>query len=145
MKGAKLKDITNKQITQVFKQLVLEVQRFFPELLHKVFVLNTPMFFENVWESQLRQSLAQPEKFDEKLIISNSDTCDELFELVDEHDLPQLYGGLCNCKASCVYSEKGPWSEVENLIDYRNPAPDSDEEDLDEKQNLAQAFGNMML
>jgi hypothetical protein len=43
-----------------------------------------------------------------------------------------LYGGLCSCKASCVYSEKGPWSEVENLIDYRNPAPNSDDEDLDE-------------
>ena len=88
MKGAKLKDMTNKQILQVFKQLVLEVQRFFPELLYKAFVLNTPMFFENVWESQLRQSIAQPEQFDTKLVISNGDYCEELTELVDEHDLP---------------------------------------------------------
>lgn len=51
MKGSKLKDITNKQMLGVFKQIVLEVQRFFPEMLHKLFVLNAPMFFENVWET----------------------------------------------------------------------------------------------
>lgn len=51
--------------------------------------------------------------------------------LVDEHELPTVYGGVCNCKASCVYSEKGPWTEVENRVNYQKPdevSEDSEEE-----------------
>ena len=58
--------------------------------------------------------------------------------------MPKLYGGLCNCKATCVYSEKGPWTEVENLIDYRNPEPLSDE-DVSENEDLGNQFFNMKL
>lgn len=53
MKGMKLKDITNKQLLQVYKQIILEVQRFFPELLHKLYILNTPMFFDSAWDNEL--------------------------------------------------------------------------------------------
>jgi len=44
-----------------------------------------------------------------------------MLELIDENDLPDIYGGSCCCKAQCIYSEKGPWSEVENFVDYQNP------------------------
>ena len=37
----------------VYKQISLEVQRFFPQMLHKAYILNTPMFFEGAWETQL--------------------------------------------------------------------------------------------
>ena len=50
MKGTKLKDLTNKQCLACYKQIVLELQRFFPELVQKIFILNAPMFFENIWE-----------------------------------------------------------------------------------------------
>ena len=35
-------------------------------------------------------------------------------------DLPQAYGGDCQCQASCIYSEKGPWSDKQNRINYRD-------------------------
>jgi len=35
-------------------------------------------------------------------------------------ELPKLYGGKCECEASCVYSDKGPWADVENKINYQN-------------------------
>ena len=57
MKLTKQKDITNKQMLMVYKQLVLEVQRFFPELVHKIYILNAPMFFEGIWEEELSQSV----------------------------------------------------------------------------------------
>lgn len=41
----------------VYKQLVLEVQRFFPELVHKIYVLNAPLFFDGIWEEELSQSV----------------------------------------------------------------------------------------
>ena len=61
---------------QIFKQLVLEVQRFFPELIHRIYVVNAPMFFEGVWETQLMQSVH--ENTQKKVIISASESCDEL-------------------------------------------------------------------
>lgn len=56
---------------------------------------------------------------------------------MDEYELPALYGGICECKAGCIYSEKGPWTEVENLINYQNPEPESsDDDNVDENDNL---------
>jgi len=57
MRGTKQKDLINKQMLIVYKQLVLEVQRFFPELVHKIYVLNAPLFFDGIWEEELSQSV----------------------------------------------------------------------------------------
>jgi len=57
MKGMKLKDITNQEMVGVYKQISLEIQRFFPQMLHKLYILNTPMFFEGAWEQTLSKCL----------------------------------------------------------------------------------------
>ena len=62
------------------------MQRFFPELVHRIYVVNAPMFFEGVWETQLQQNVS--ESTQKKVIISASENSDELLEDVDEHDLP---------------------------------------------------------
>lgn len=69
-----------------------------------------------------------------------------MLELIDENDLPDIYGGECSCKAQCIYSEKGPWSEVENFVDYQNPGADSDDDDdeLDD-MNEMQAISSKQL
>jgi len=51
-------------------------------------------------------------------MITGENTHPELTLSVESDKLPKLYGGLCQCKASCVYSDKGPWSEVENNVNY---------------------------
>ena len=54
---------------------------------------------------------------------------------------------MCQCEASCVYSDKGPWTEIENRVNYRDPKPDSDSDDLNEgynfgvKMQMGNAFG----
>lgn len=108
MKGMKLKDITNQEMLAVYKQLCLEVQRFFPEMLQKVYILNTPMFFEGAWESQLSQCLDE-KIVKNKVFISSNESHEDLAAEVNEHELPELYGGTCECEATCIYSEKGPW------------------------------------
>ena len=57
-----------------------------------------------------------------------------------EENLPELYGGTCECEATCIYSDKGPWIDFENTIDYRNPGANknesgdgSEEADTDER------------
>ena len=129
LKGIKLKDITNKQMLSVYKQLILEVQRCFPELVEKIYILNAPMFFEGIWDDELSQTIEQGTRC--KIELSSSNTHDDLLEEVDSYDLPSLYGGQCQCEATCVYSEKGPWTEVENRINYRDPKQALSDEDSD--------------
>mmetsp|Transcript_13489 Transcript_13489/g.22967 ORF Transcript_13489/g.22967 Transcript_13489/m.22967 type:complete len:210 (+) Transcript_13489:365-994(+) len=148
LKGSKLKDLSNKQMITVYKQLTLEVQRFFPCMLHQLFVLNAPLFFENIWESELSQCI-DPETL-KKFIITSDATHEELQSQVDEYELPQIYGGVCDCRATCIYSEKGPWSDVENFINYRDPKSkqldDSDDDDINdtsERNNAGAGLGAM--
>ena len=56
-----------------------------------------------------------------KVFISSSGTSDELQEDIDDEELPAIYGGSCECQATCIYSEKGPWSDCENLINFKEP------------------------
>lgn len=39
---------------------------------------------------------------------------------MDLDNLPKIYGGACDCEATCVYSDKGPWADVENKINFQN-------------------------
>lgn len=66
----------------------------------------------------------------------------DLLQQVDEHDLPLIYGGNCQCKAQCIYSEKGPWSEVENYIDYQNPQ-NNDSDNNSDKDDFNEASGSL--
>ena len=126
LKQAKMKDMMSPQIIKAYQQLLLEVQRFYPEFVHSIFIVNTPIFFENIWEAQLSKSIAKDTKL--KVRISATSSHADLRENFDEYELPQIYGGVCECRASCVYSEKGPWTEVENQVNYKMPQDDSSDE-----------------
>jgi hypothetical protein len=58
LKGIKLKDLSNKQINVIFRSLLIEFTRFYPELLFKCFILNSPLFFESFWDSELKPFLS---------------------------------------------------------------------------------------
>ena len=91
LKGAKQKDLQNKQMIQVYKQLLLEIQRFFHEMLYKAYIVNTPMFFESLWEDELAISIDKSTL--DKIEISGSENHPEMLELIDEYDLPCQFGG----------------------------------------------------
>lgn len=116
MKGSKLKDLSNKQANVVFKTLLIELQRFYPGLLSKCFVLNVPMFFEGFFESEVKPHLSEVTL--QKIVLSGENTHSELLELVPAANLPKIYGGEAECEATCVYADKGPWADVENKVNY---------------------------
>jgi hypothetical protein len=116
LKGAKLKDLSNKQLNVIFKTLLIEYQRYYPEILSKCYVLNTPMFFEGFWESEIKPHLSQ--KTCSKIVVTGESSHKELQERVDAAELPKIYGGACECEATCVYSDRGPWADVENRINF---------------------------
>jgi len=116
LKGANLKDLANKQLNLIFRTLLIELQRFYPELLYRCFILNAPLFFQPHYENEVLPHLAAKTK--DKIFITGESTCKELHEGVDPARLPKEYGGECECEATCIYSEKGPWSDIENKVNY---------------------------
>jgi len=55
-----------------------------------------------------------------KIVITGEATHPDLSKSVQPDKLPRLYGGLCECEATCIYSDKGPWCQVENKVNYQD-------------------------
>lgn len=55
-----------------------------------------------------------------KILITGEATHPDLSKSVKAEMLPKLYGGLCECEATCIYSDKGPWCQVENKVNYQD-------------------------
>lgn len=100
----------------IFRSLLIEFQGYYPELLDSCFVLNTPMFFEGFFESEIKPHLSP--KTVSKIFITGENVHKNLYDKVDVDLLPKIYGGNCDCEATCVYSDKGPWADIENKINF---------------------------
>ena len=118
MKGATLKQITNKQFNLIWKEITKELAKRFPELVNAITVVNTPMFFENYYNNEVVPHIG--ERTAAKIFITGEQSPQCLIEAVEPARLPAIYGGECNCQAQCIYSDKGPWSDVLNVIDFQN-------------------------
>ena len=57
LKGATLKQITNKHLNLLWSEISKEISKRFPELVHSITVVNTPMFFESFFDSELRPQI----------------------------------------------------------------------------------------
>ena len=53
LKGATLRQITNKQLNLIWKEICKELGKRFPELVHHITIVNTPMFFENFYNNEI--------------------------------------------------------------------------------------------
>ena len=75
------------------------------------------MYFDGYWESGIKPHLSA--KTCSRIIITGESSHKDLQEsMADLSDLPKLYGGSCECEATCVYSDKGPWNDTENRVNY---------------------------
>jgi hypothetical protein len=54
LKGASLKQLTNKNFNAIFKALVADLARQFPEIVHSVIILNAPMMFESHYVKEIK-------------------------------------------------------------------------------------------
>ncbi len=125
LRGITTKDLTNKQINILFNTLLIEIKTFYPELLYKCFIfasMNFESHFTNEIEGLLEKSTI------EKISITGESHIPQLLELVDPQKLPKEFGGKCECEATCIYSDKGPWADTENKINYANLNSNSKEE-----------------
>ena len=93
MKGATLKQITNKQLNLIWKEIIKELSIRFPEFVHAVHIVNAPMFFENYFLTELKPLFS--ERTFAKIEVTGESSPESLLEAVDADKLPALYGGTC--------------------------------------------------
>lgn len=118
MKGASLKQLTNKNSNAIFKALVADLGRQFPEIVYSVIVVNAPMMFESHYLTEIKPQFSAHTA--SKILITGESSPKELLDAISQENLPEIYSGKCRCLAQCIYSEKGPWTDVINTIDYQN-------------------------
>jgi len=117
LKGTTLKAITNKQLKPLMTDIIREIGLRFPEIVHSCIIVNTPMFFENFFNQEVKPLLG---KSSDKVHITGESAPEELTAEIPPCNLPKLYGGECTCQAQCIYSDKGPWTSVLNVVDWQN-------------------------
>lgn len=133
MKGTKLKDMQNSKAKQILKASMELFDTYYGDLLYKLFVLNAPMFFDDLYSSE-DQELDDIQK----LRVSSSGVHDELLKLVPSKKLPEIYGGESNFDLTQgLFNEIGPWSNSTKLTligEEENKGEDfyDDEDDIDE-------------
>lgn len=90
--------------------------RNYPESLHKIIIINTPMLFSAVW-AVIRQFLDQRSL--SKVEILGCQYHKYIQEMVGPDNLPKKYGGACECEGGCDNKDLGPWNENGEEIEPR--------------------------
>ena len=83
----------------------------YPEVMGKMFIVNSPFLFTGAWAVISPFIDAKTRK---KISIVGAKYQKELLTHIDPENLPVEYGGECTCpefEKGCLYSNKGPWNE----------------------------------
>ena len=81
-------------------------QDYYPEILGRMFIVNTPMLFSVAWKV-IRPWL--DERTQKKITTEGSKFQPKILELVAPENLPDFLGGTCVCAGGCLNSDPGPW------------------------------------
>lgn len=131
-KGAKVKDLQDKQAKSITEAVVELLSKYYPSIIHKIFILNAPLQFDDVWED-MNDLVGEDSSHYKNFIISKNNTHPDLKALIPEDKLPQVYGGKTEFDLSKgLFNEVGPWSMDTKLIwigEEENKFPDQDDDD----------------
>ncbi|KAI6707349.1 hypothetical protein NL676_010311 [Syzygium grande] len=98
------------------RYLFMEIQKvdsnYYPETLHRLFIVNAGSGFKVLWKGLNAfldaRTLA-------KIRVLGCDYLNDLLEVIDPINLPSFLGGNCTCPdyGGCLFSDKGPWHNPE--------------------------------
>lgn len=98
------------------RYLFMEIQKidssYYPETLHRLFIVNAGSGFRILWKALKAfldaRTLA-------KIHVLGSNYQSNLLEVIDPCNLPSFLGGTCTCSdyGGCLLSDKGPWNNPE--------------------------------
>lgn len=116
MKGSKLKDMQSSNTQSIVVGLTELFKNYYPCIIYKIFVLNAPIAFEEIWED-LNEVVGEDSTDYKQFIISSKNSHPELTKLVSSECLPAVYGGTSKFDLEKgLFTEVGPWSSCCELI-----------------------------
>ena len=100
MEGLSFK-VVRRSFIQVVRSIFEVDQAYYPEVLHRLFIINAPRFFRMAYDF-VKGSLDENTR--RKLVFSSdkSEALEILKRVIDEDKLPQELGGSCRCKGGCL-------------------------------------------
>ncbi|OVA11629.1 CRAL-TRIO domain [Macleaya cordata] len=98
------------------RDLFTEIQKidsnYYPETLHRLFIVNAGSGFRVLWKA-LRAFLDA--RTIAKIQVLGSNYQNKLIEVIDPSNLPSFLGGSCTCSeyGGCLMNDNGPWMNPE--------------------------------
>lgn len=89
-------------------------QKYYPEGMSKVYVVNTPAMVSVAWSVIKPWLDSQTQK--KIVFVKSAHTKAKLLEVIDAENLPEFLGGKCNCEGQCV-PDVLPDTEVPDAVD----------------------------
>ncbi|CAO2835115.1 unnamed protein product [Amaranthus hypochondriacus] len=107
-----------KNLTKPARELIMRLQKIdndnYPETLYRMFIINAGSGFRMLWNTFKPALDAQTTS---KIHVLGHKYHNKLLEVIDKSQLPEFFGGTCNCanEGGCLRSDKGPWKDPEIL------------------------------
>ncbi|EES06876.1 phosphatidylinositol/phosphatidylcholine transfer protein SFH3 isoform X2 [Sorghum bicolor] len=103
-----------KQFSKAARDLIGMLQRIdgdnYPETLCRMFIINAGQGFRLLWGTV--KSFLDP-KTTAKIHVLGNKYQSKLLEVIDASELPEIFGGTCQCEGGCMKADKGPWKDPE--------------------------------
>ncbi|XP_052169099.1 phosphatidylinositol/phosphatidylcholine transfer protein SFH3-like isoform X1 [Oryza glaberrima] len=103
-----------KQFSKAARDLIGQLQKIdgdnYPETLCRMFIINAGPGFRLLWSTV--KSFLDP-KTTAKIHVLGNKYQSKLLEVIDASELPEFFGGTCQCEGGCMKADKGPWKDDE--------------------------------
>ncbi|MCJ1424633.1 cytosolic factor, phosphatidylinositol/phosphatidylcholine transfer protein [Sticta canariensis] len=106
-----LKGVGISKVSSVYgyvKQASAISQNYYPERLGKLYLINAPWGFSSVFS--IVKGFLDPVTV-QKIHVLGSGYLTELESQISKEHLPKIFGGTCECKQGCAFSDEGPWQD----------------------------------
>lgn len=106
-----LKGVGISKVSSVYgyvKQASAISQNYYPERLGKLYLINAPWGFSSVFS--IVKGFLDPVTV-QKIHVLGSGFLPELESQISKDHLPKIFGGTCECKQGCAFSDEGPWQD----------------------------------
>lgn len=102
--------ILNKKILSFVKDSMKLCQDYYPESLAGCYIINANLLFKTFYSAV---KIFLDSKTKDKIKVFGADYKNALLEKVESKNLPNVFGGECQCPEGCLFSNAGPWKKPE--------------------------------